>query len=417
MLAPAPHQSIHAVHRTPTTLLLWYWILIIGGQVLLPFLLCTMLLSRNVRRDPTLISMISSWIVFTVIMCLLYYGGYEAGGPEPPFGICLTQASRVYGAPVMSCTAGMGLVLQVFFGLRNLTQKMATRGKMTVEDERDFTRQNRWRTRGLVVLPYVLLALVAIVAAVVGARNPSAVTRERSFFFCSIESNLYQGVMALAGTMTAITVFFEAWIAFLFYRGRRQIALPRTRTTFNVRIILRVIFFSLFTALAWASHAISGTRLDVIPWMLTATIPVVGFMVFGTQKSILRVWAFWIPRKEKPENEKSSVYPSSDSKGICTLSYAIVQVSQPILITIPPQAYMNPCSAMVADLKMGIRENDSDSLNTSDSGSTFHGGETVKTFTPRIEVTSSVTVANTPEPRKDIYGWELGAVAAGLPTP
>lgn len=63
--------TIHVAHRTPSILLAWYWLQIVGGQILLPCMLATMLLSRNVRRDPTLVSMTISWIIYTVIFCLL----------------------------------------------------------------------------------------------------------------------------------------------------------------------------------------------------------------------------------------------------------------------------------------------------------------------------------------------------------
>ena len=35
----------------------------------------------------------------------LYWGAHE--GPEPPFGICVTQSSLVYGVPPMYVTASL----------------------------------------------------------------------------------------------------------------------------------------------------------------------------------------------------------------------------------------------------------------------------------------------------------------------
>ncbi|KAG8881786.1 hypothetical protein FRB97_009121 [Tulasnella sp. 331] len=134
--------------------------------------------------------------------------------------------------------------------------------------------------------------------------------------------------------------------------------------------------------------------------------------------SILRVWAFWIPRKERPENDRSAIYPC-DTKGLCTISYASVNVSRPVLVTIPPQAHMNPHIASRGLIvgptsKLPLEGMDSDSIHTFGSDTTFHGGETIQTLTPTIAGISSVTVMDSPALEKDVYGWERSAITAGL---
>ncbi|KAG8905272.1 hypothetical protein FRB99_000342 [Tulasnella sp. 403] len=389
-----------------------------------------MLLSKNVRRDPTLISMIVSWIIFTIIMCLLYYAGYQTG-PEPPFGLCLAQASLAYGAPVMACAAGLGLVIQVFFGLRNLTAKMAVRGKITARDERDYQYRSRWRTRAvrniisffalqpssrkiiaqLVTLPYVLLVTFSVASAIVGLHHRNGVSRSRSFFFCSIESNLFIIVSWCSAVLSGVTVIFEAWIVYIFCQNWSEITLPKTETAFNVRIIIRVIAFSVYSGLCWLSFLISGTKLDIVPWVLTACVPLVAFFIFGTQMSILRVWAFWIPRKPRPELD---VQDEQDSKDLYTLNFGPVTVSKAALVPLPPRAHMT--AAFINDEDMGRRNCSRHSLFRLDVESCNHslgGADTINTLSPLTFRMSYTGSPSSLDRDRDLYGWERGAAAAG----
>lgn len=101
-------------------------------------------------------------IAYADLIPCRYYTGWETGD-EPPFNLCLAQATMVYGAPVMyindlsfiylshiprrTCASGFGLVVQVLLGLRNLSEKLGSRGKFTPKDEKDFAVSNRWRLR------------------------------------------------------------------------------------------------------------------------------------------------------------------------------------------------------------------------------------------------------------------------------
>lgn len=72
--------------------------LTIMGFLSLGAVLLTALLSSNVRRIPTWYSLFATWMVFAFSYFLLV--GQQIG-PDPGFGICLTQAGLVYAAPVL----------------------------------------------------------------------------------------------------------------------------------------------------------------------------------------------------------------------------------------------------------------------------------------------------------------------------
>lgn len=44
---------------------------ILGGQVLLPLLICTLLFARNVRRNPLLVAMLVPWVMYSIGVCML----------------------------------------------------------------------------------------------------------------------------------------------------------------------------------------------------------------------------------------------------------------------------------------------------------------------------------------------------------
>lgn len=397
----SPNIYINPDHRTSATLLAWYWILIVGGQILLPFLLATMIWSRNVRRDPTLVNMIISWIIFTVVLCMLYYAG-DQSGPEPPFGVCLAQASLLAGAPVMSCAAGLALVLQVFLGLRNLVQKVNTSGRMTPKDDRRYQIDTRWRARAFVTIPYILLFIFTIASVIIGLRDRSLINRKRSWLFCSLDGPMVIAVSVVSAVLSGITVLFEGWIALLFYRHGTQVASTKTESAFNVRIILRVIAFSLYSGFCWVSFIIFGTKWDVVPWMLTATVPLVAFVIFASQKSVLRVWTFWIPRKPREELQppspstpsNNSYDPNKPFAALSTAKFTAFKGSKGILVALPPQAHLPLAND---DRKLALTQSREGSLD---------GHKGLADLTRSTSETESVS--SSPSSPGDAYGWEKG---------
>ncbi|KIO25012.1 polysaccharide lyase family 1 protein [Tulasnella calospora MUT 4182] len=392
---------INPDHRTPNILLAWYWILIVGGQILLPFLLATMILSRNVRRDPTLVNMIITWIIFTVVLCMLYYSGHQHGA-EPPFGLCLAQASLLSGAPVMSCAAGLALVMQVFLGLRNLVQKVSTSGRMTPKEDRRYQIDTRWRARAFVIVPYILLVVFTIASVIIGLRNRSSVTRSRAWLFCSIDGPIVTAVSVVSALFSAITLIFEAWIAWIFYRHGTQVASTKTESAFNVRIILRVVAFSGYSGFCWLSFIIIGTKWDIVPWILTSCVPLVAFVIFGSQKSVLRVWAFWIPRTPREELQPTSPLtpspgsydPNKPFSELAMAKFTAFKGSKPILVALPPQAHLPTVND---DRKLAPTQSRGSSLDEPDG-------------MVEIPLSKNETAEplDSPADPRDAYGWEKG---------
>lgn len=274
----------------------WFALMIIGGQVFLPIILLTMLLSKNVRRGPALINAIVLPILMSIISCMLLYSGH-ARGPEPPYALCLAQASFMYGiVPAVILTPAI-LAWQIWNSLRAVTY-----GKELEEE-----RPTRARTL-LVVLPPYFVFLVFMVASLIhGSMYPKWVSRSRSVYYCSIQSRIDVGGTIVSCFFGAIALIFEVrTIVTLYTRWGASIAdivLPHTLLAFNVKLIKRIAVLSVVFMLIQLTVLFEGVSpaMILVPRFNFAIWPIGIAIVFGTQPSILRVWCFWRPRKPRTE--------------------------------------------------------------------------------------------------------------------
>lgn len=50
----------------------YYNLLLVGGQICLPILILILCISKRVKRHPTIINFLVTWIIYSIIYCLLY---------------------------------------------------------------------------------------------------------------------------------------------------------------------------------------------------------------------------------------------------------------------------------------------------------------------------------------------------------
>lgn len=99
------------------TLDVYFIFLILGGHIGLPLSLATMYMTKDInRRHPTLINLLCTWILYATAGLILFvysllhltlfnysfsrlYSG-EQRAESPKFGVCLVQASLIYGTTV-----------------------------------------------------------------------------------------------------------------------------------------------------------------------------------------------------------------------------------------------------------------------------------------------------------------------------
>ncbi|KAJ7056172.1 hypothetical protein C8F01DRAFT_1157008 [Mycena amicta] len=269
-------------------------------------LVLTTTLSHRAPRNATWQNFFTSWIISTVSYSLLLFSG-QLNSDHPAFGVCLAQAGLIYGIPALTAATTFGLIAQIWFSVQTLLLHK-------VKNERIWTVV-------ILILPYCMMFGMVIASWVTGMNNPERVKVIGSGMYCHIgpSSTLGRVSAALVALTLIPTLALEIAIC---------IALRKNWTTFkrmrhSMSITLRVMIFTLFGILAISLSAIfvfsdsHGAAINVV----LAALPVIGVIIFASQKDILLVWMFWRPRPEagvgsgdgKAVSQTSSYARSSDA--------------------------------------------------------------------------------------------------------
>jgi hypothetical protein len=154
---------------------------------------------------------------------------------------------------------------------------------------------------GMLAAPYVTFAVFAIAGGVLSVQYPSRVNRDRRFFYCSLDYDLFSTIMStFTAVVCIITTVLEVRLAFTLRRNWRAMHDAGQSGSVDIQLITRVIafgvyvfcgiFFSLVTVLAPTSRA---------PDIFAATIGVAVMLIFGSQPDVWRSWIFW--RSKRPQ--------------------------------------------------------------------------------------------------------------------
>ncbi|KLO12238.1 hypothetical protein SCHPADRAFT_433214 [Schizopora paradoxa] len=154
------------IQRKDETIFLW--LQVAGGQILLPILVLTILLSRNVHRNSVFINFCCSWIFSSIVYCLLVYRGrsdskdlsVDSSGTE-----CLVQAAFINGVMSLTACTTLGVVLQLSSSI------YAVKKGFVVGTFRD-----RFFRRILLLSPYAVFTSFTVVSAVLGDRTARSFT-------------------------------------------------------------------------------------------------------------------------------------------------------------------------------------------------------------------------------------------------
>ncbi|PPQ75534.1 hypothetical protein CVT26_012524 [Gymnopilus dilepis] len=175
--APAGNDlPVNIVHGTHGQLIAFLVLNMWPSHFGLPVLLGIVFFSKTVHRHPTFVNLCVAFIIVGLSSSLLVYAGRTVG-PEPSKMLCLLQASLLYGMPAFTSMAAFMLVLQMFF---------STRAAFFGKEYRD--ADHIIRTWVMLILPLLAFFICVLATATVGAANPSHVSRNRRFFYCSLQS-------------------------------------------------------------------------------------------------------------------------------------------------------------------------------------------------------------------------------------
>jgi len=298
-------MPVNIVHGTESQLILFLVLNVWPSHFGLPILLAIIFFSKKVHRHPTFVNMCIGFIIVGVSSSFLLYAG-KITGPEPSKMLCLFQASMLYGVPAFASLLAFMLVLQMFLVVRASAQKRVSQGPHTVR---------LWVMLGA---PYAALLISILATATVGSANPDLVTRNRRYFYCSVDSSLLSGSIAAFGAVFLFaTVVFEVWTLVILYKSWMVIRQPGTKPlSIELSLPLRVLAFGLYVIVAMSLSLLSVKAPESpIPDLVIAFAATITILIFGTQPDIIRALCFW--RKEPPTlifNHVGSTAPTPSSE-------------------------------------------------------------------------------------------------------
>ncbi|KAJ7638496.1 hypothetical protein FB45DRAFT_903048 [Roridomyces roridus] len=277
-------MPVNIINGTQSQLVLFLVLNMWPSHFGLPVLLAIILLSKRIKRHPTFINLCVGFIIIGVSSSLLVYAG-RTTGPQPSKMLCLFQASILYGYPAFASLLAMMLVLQMFLTVRAAIMRTPTQGPQTV------------RTWAMIIAPYVALAICILATAVVGAENPDIVTRDRRFFYCSIDSDPLSGTIAVFGAVFClVTVVLEVMTLTMIYKLWKAGKQPGAKAVVSIELSLplRVMAFGMFVFVAMGLSLLSVKAPESpVPDLVIAFAATIVILIFGTQPDILRALCFW----------------------------------------------------------------------------------------------------------------------------
>ncbi|KAI0639591.1 hypothetical protein C8Q77DRAFT_74265 [Trametes polyzona] len=279
---------------------------LLGGHIGLPILVATFLFSKTAKRHPTVINFCVIWILYSIIYCLLLYGGRELQ-EDPSYALCLTQAAMNYGAPPMAVVAGFAVVIQVIplcicrIG-RSLKTNLCTQIWSTfVEPWKEARLANipRWfKLLAIIVPPYLVFAAFTITAGYYGLRNPHWV-RVKNGLYCGLMGGEFEmlAVPIFCGAFVALIIGFEVATIIRYFRGRclikKVFPLVGPKQP-SLSPWCRAAFFLVYAAMTLGVCIMDlKQNTTAFGYMIQAALPLAAFLIFGLQKDVILTWFFW----------------------------------------------------------------------------------------------------------------------------
>ncbi|EJF58584.1 hypothetical protein BD309DRAFT_920132 [Dichomitus squalens] len=254
-----------------------------GGIGLLAVLL-TALFARKIYRHFTWLNFCITWLIYCISYLLLAFTGQQTRKEAPAYPICLTQASLIYAAPVLVAMSTFALVLQLWF---TLSSALAPPAKVK---SRNYVRNGL-----LLVAPYVAWLGAVITILVIGTLHPNTVERAGHFVYCTISSGRPGNIIAIiVAIILLVMVVFDIYIATVLYRNWRALRGSDRPGQIPLSLLVRVAIFSFVCVVGIGCAGVFLSNVAFFAGnVIIALMPLIAFLVFGTQRDILDVWMFW----------------------------------------------------------------------------------------------------------------------------
>ncbi|ETW87020.1 hypothetical protein HETIRDRAFT_166543 [Heterobasidion irregulare TC 32-1] len=259
-------------------------LLIAGGQAGLPIIILTFLFAKNVHRHPTVVNFCITMIIYSIVFCLLIYGGqYRLGHPNK--ALCIAQASMIMGTLPMMCVAALVLVFQLWVTFQEPGSKIFN------------TCSNIYIKIALLVAPYTALLGYAVAGIIIGVSRPEVVKPSNGLYcFHKLNSIRRYAEPIPCLILLAATAGFEVAILVQWYRRWYKVKrnFPLATRKLGAMVCLRAGLFTLYSWVALGSSiSFVFDTVPALPYMIEAGLPVAAFIVFATQRDVIEAWCFW----------------------------------------------------------------------------------------------------------------------------
>lgn len=185
----------------------------------------------------------------------------------------------------MAVTAGLEMVLQLW-----IVQRGAAEGKLGL-----FQKLPKWLRNALILAPPYLVFVGFSLFTVLYAWNVENTTFALNHVYCTVQNYGFSVIVpAFCVVGLAGIIIVECVIGYNWYKMRYQ-----TNGLFGLRqagklstsICLRVGLFTLYSLITLSACILFVSNTDTVyPYMIEATLPLVAFLLFGTQMETLRFW-------------------------------------------------------------------------------------------------------------------------------
>ncbi|KAF8302325.1 hypothetical protein DL93DRAFT_2173219 [Clavulina sp. PMI_390] len=260
---------------TATIQLVYYWLNIAGGFIVLPIITLTTLLSRRVKKQAVLINIYIILSYEALLACLLFvtrkYSKEENHVLVPRIRngdpLCVVQAILFQGTTVLISTAATTIVLHVLILVRSIYHSTIGVPRMN--------------TKYLIILPYLAYIAVTIPVLVAAVRNPSTASPHQ--MYCAVNESFASLLSSIATVAMALcSIILQVWILFI---------LKREHTAVYSRQYTSILLYMAVTLPAIAGVGLGiATANDftaMTPDVMVSCLPLITAIAFGTQTAAL----------------------------------------------------------------------------------------------------------------------------------
>jgi len=272
----------------------WLFFQIAAGHIALPILAATFLFSSSAHRPPLVINVLATWIIQAIFSSLLFYVSKQ-DGPEPGSGLCVAQSSLLEGSRLMTCTAVLVLALY-------LQRKSDPNAAPLLLPKRG--------TFVLMGVPYMVLSIFSAIGVALAVQHIDRVSRERQYFYCSLDWEPYTiAVAVLATLLCATAIIIQLRTAHMLSQQWSSISRRSQLDRPDLNLMIRL---GIFTAYLTTSTAINLASIwavkNVLPDMFSASVGMALFLIFVSDRDVIHAWKFW-KKQPRIRTSATSSYP------------------------------------------------------------------------------------------------------------